>query len=133
MLMIRSGTVWQRWAIFLLRIDSADSRETVVFLLGKIFAQNKLFVNSGKVRQIAQLLSYRPADLFRRLLTAAAELQEISMRLSPVSAWLSAISRIMLLIQSLFCVFPGLIQQGRVLRVTNIGWCAGSVHDQSAE
>ena len=117
----------------LLHVERANSRKTVVFLFEKGSVQSKLFVNGGKVRQIAQLLSYRPADLFRRLLTAAAELQEISMRLSAVSAWLSAISRIMLLIQSLFCVFPGLIRQGRVLRVTNIGWCAGSVHDQSAE
>jgi len=51
------------------------------------------------------------------------------MRLSAVSAWLSAISRIMQLIQYLFCAFPSLIQQGRILRVTNIGGRAGSVHD----
>jgi len=116
--------------VFLLFVVRADGCKTGRFPLGKSPAQSELFFNGGKVsRQMAQLFSDRLADLLCRLLATAAELQEIPMRLGAVSAWLAAVGRIMQLVQELFRVFPGFVEQRCVLRVANIGGCAGSVHD----
>jgi len=62
-------------------------------------AQNKLFVNSGKVLcQLAQLFPNRLADLLCRF-TAATELQEIPVCLCSIGAGLAAVGRIMQFVQ----------------------------------
>ena len=62
-------------------------------------AQNKLFINSGKVLcQLAQLFPNRLADLLCRF-TAATELQEIPVCLCSIGAGLAAVGRIMQFVQ----------------------------------
>ena len=119
--------------VLLLLIERPDRCETVAFSLGKGSAQSNLSVNGGQVSsQIAQLFPNRFADLLRRLLTAAAELKKIPVRLSAVGAGLFPVGRIIQLVQQLFCVFPSLVEKRCVLRVADVGGRAGGVHNHGA-
>ena len=66
------------------------------------------------------------------MLTASGVFQVIFPGTLTISARLLSVCGIMKSIQKLLGVFSGLIEQRNVLGITDIGRCAGGVHDHSA-
>lgn len=71
-------------------------------------------------------------NLFGCFLSAAAELQKITMRLLAVGAGFSPICRIMQRVQQFFRVFSGFIEQRIILWIPNVGRRAGGIYDHGA-
>ena len=82
--------------------------------------------------EVSQLLSNGFAGHFCGMFTASYVFQVIFPGALAVSSGLLSFCGIMEDIQKLLGAFSGLIEQGNILRITDIGRCAGGVHDHSA-
>ena len=82
--------------------------------------------------EIGQLLSNGFAGHFCGVFATSHIFQVIFPGALAVSSGLLSVRGIMEDIQKLLGAFSGLIEQGNILRITDIGRCAGGVHDHSA-
>ena len=97
---------------------------------GQRFPQNKLAFDRSQIPfEITKLLPNGFTGHFCSMFAASGVFQIIFSGALAIGAGLLAIRRVMQAVQKLFCVFPGLVEQGNILRVPDMRRGAGSVHD----
>lgn len=100
---------------------------------GQRLSKRQFAINGIQVApEVSQLLSNGFAGHFCGMFTASYVFQVIFPGALAVSSGLLSVRGIMEDIQKLLGAFSGLIEQGNILRITDIGRCAGGVHDHSA-
>ena len=82
--------------------------------------------------EAGQLLFNGSADHFCSMLAASCVFQVILAGALAAGAGLSAGGGVMKNIKEPFSMLSGLIQQGNVLRIPDVGRCTGSIHDHGA-
>lgn len=100
---------------------------------GQRLSKRQFAINGIQVApEVSQLLSNGFAGHFCVMFTASYVFHVIFPGALAVSSGLLSVRGIMEDIQKLLGAFSGLIEQGNILRITDIGRCAGGVHDHSA-
>ena len=119
--------------VLLLLIDGADRVQTLRLARGQIFSEGQFAIDGIQVApEVSQLLSNGFAGHFRGMFTASCVFQVIFPGAFAVGSRLLSARGIVKSVQKLFSVLPGLVEQGNILRITDIGRRAGGVHDHSA-
>ena len=100
---------------------------------GQRLSKRQFAINGIQVApEVSQLLSNGFAGHFCGMFTASYVFQLIFPGALAVSSGLLSVRGIVKNIQKRFGVLPGLVEQGNILRITDIGRRAGGVHDHSA-
>ena len=119
--------------VLLLLIDGADRAQTLRLARGQIFSEGQFAIDGIQVApEVSQLLPNGFAGHFRDVFTASCVFQVIFPGAFAVRSRLLSVRGIVKNIQKRFAVLPGLVEQGNILRITDIGRRAGGVHDHSA-
>ena len=119
--------------VLLLLIDGADRAQTLRLARGQIFSEGQFAIDGIQVApEVSQLLPNGFAGHFRGVFTASCVFQVIFPGAFAVGSRLLSVRGIVKNIQKRFGVLPGLVEQGNILRITDIGRRAGGVHDHSA-
>ena len=100
---------------------------------GQRLSKRQFAINGIQVApEVSQLLSNGFAGHFCGVFTASCVFQVIFPGAFTVGSRLLSVRGIVKNIQKRFGVLPGLVEQGNILRITDIGRRAGGVHDHSA-
>ena len=119
--------------VLLLLIDGADRAQTFRLARGQIFSKGQFSIDGIQVTPgVSQLLPNGFAGHFRGVFTASCVFQVIFPGAFAVGSRLLSVRGIVKNVQKRFGVLPGLVEQGNILRITDIGRRAGGVHDHSA-
>ena len=119
--------------VLLLLIDGADRAQTLRLARGQIFSEGQFAIDGIQVTpEVSQLLPNGFAGHFRGVFTASCVFQVIFPGAFAVGSRLLSVRGIVKNVQKRFGVLPGLVEQGNILRITDIGRRAGGVHDHSA-
>ena len=119
--------------VLLLLIDGADRAQTFRLARGQIFSKGQFSIDGIQVTpEVSQLLPNGFAGHFRGVFTASCVFQVIFPGAFTVRSRLLSVRGIVKNIQKRFGVLPGHVEQGNILRITDIGRRTGGVHDHSA-
>ena len=119
--------------VLLLLIDGADRIQTFHLAHGQRFSERQLAINGIKVApEVGQLFSNGFAGHLEGMLAASGVFHIVLPGTFAVAAGLLPVRGIMENIQKLLGVLSGLIEQGNILRIPDIGRCTGGVYDHSA-
>ena len=119
--------------VLLLLIDGADRVQTLRMARGQIFSEGQFAIDGIQVApEVSQLLPNGFAGHFRGVFTASCVFQVIFPGAFAVGSRLLSVRRIVKNVQKRFGVLSGLVEQGNILRITDIGRRAGGVYDHSA-
>ena len=119
--------------VLLLLIDGADRVQTLRLARGQIFSEGQFSIDGIQVTpEVSQLLPNGFAGHFRGVFTASCVFQVIFPGAFAVGSRLLSVRGTVKNIQKRFGVLPGLVEQGNILRITDIGRRAGGVHDHRA-
>ena len=118
--------------VLLLLVDGPDGIQTFCLPYIQDFSKRQLAINGIKVApEVGQLFSNGFAGHLGSMLAASGVFQVILPGALAVGAGLLSLCGIMENIQKLLGVLSGLVEQGNVLGIPDIGRCAGGVYDHS--
>ena len=119
--------------VLLLLIDGADRAQTFRLARGQIFSEGQFAIDGIQVTpEVSQLLPNGFAGHFCGVFATSHIFQVIFPGAFTVGLRLLSVCGIVKNIQKRFGVLPGLVEQGNILRITDIGRRAGGVHNHSA-
>ena len=119
--------------VLLLLVDGSQRIQPLHLPVGQGLPKKELAVNRFQIPlEIAQLLSNGFAGHFCGVFAASCVLQVVFPGALAVGAGLLSFCRVMEHVQELLGVLSGLVEQGNVLGIPDIGGRTGGVHDHSA-
>jgi len=119
--------------VLLLFIDGTDGIQTFCLPHSQAIPHGQLPVNRFQVTpEVGQLPANGFAGRFCGMLAASCVFQVIFAGPLTVGTGLFAVGRVMKNIKELFGILSGLVQQGHVLRIPDVGGGTGGIHDHVA-